>query len=116
MSRFAIVTLSALALIGCATAGTARLTTAEKRGQTFAQAHCAQCHGVMPGTTSPNPESPAFEAIGNQPELTRETLATFLRDSHNFPAAMNFSVSAADVDDLTAYLLTLRKPGYKPAI
>lgn len=116
MSRLALIALSALALLGCATAGTARLTTTEKRGLTFAQARCAQCHGVMPGTASPNPESPAFEAIANQPELTRVTLATFLRDSHNFPAAMNFSVSAADVDDLTAYLLTLRKPGYKPAI
>ena len=116
MTKLALIALPALVLIGCATTGTARLAPDEARGLAFAQAHCAQCHAVKPGATSANAEAPGFEAIANQPELTRETLRAFLRDSHNFPAAMNFSVGAAEVDDLTAYLLTLRKADYKPGI
>ena len=50
------------------------------------------------------------------PGLTRETLRSFLRDSHNYPAAMNFTVDPGQVEDLTDYVLTLRKPGYKPEI
>jgi mono/diheme cytochrome c family protein len=86
------------------------------RGLAFAQAHCAGCHGVTAGSLSPNPESPPFEAIVNAPDLTGATLRQFLRDSHNFPQAMNFTVSPASIDDLADYMLTLRTPTYRPAI
>ena len=57
-----------------------------------------------------------FEAVANQHGLTRATLRTFLRDSHNFPEAMQFKVERRHIDDLAAYMITLRKPGYKPEI
>ncbi|WP_067732791.1 c-type cytochrome [Novosphingobium naphthalenivorans] len=85
-----------------------------QRGLAFAEQHCAQCHGVTANTLSANPESPPFEDIANRNGLTEETLDQFLIDSHNFPAAMDFTVTAPQAHDLAAWMLTMRKPGYQP--
>lgn len=92
------------------------LNPAETRGLAFARPHCAACHAVVANGTSPMPEAPPFADIANRPGVTRETLAQFLRDSHNFPEAMNFRVEPRDIDDLADYMLTLREAGYRPAI
>ena len=113
------VFLAALAvtLAACATApGPKHLTAQQKRGQAFAKTHCAICHGIGRGDTSPNPESPPFEAVVNTIGLTAETLGTFLRDSHNYPGQMTFKIDAAKVDDLAAYMVTLKRADYHPEI
>ena len=86
------------------------------KGLAFAQERCAACHGVTANAGSPNPESPSFEDIANQSGLTRTTLRRFLTDSHNYPEAMQFKVERIEISNLADYMLTLRKPGYKPAI
>ena len=88
-------------------------STPVARGRAFAQAHCSGCHAVTRGRVSPNPESPPFETVVDTPGLTGTTLAAWLRDSHNFPEIMNFSIDPGQVDDLAAYMLTLRS-GAKP--
>lgn len=90
--------------------------TAAQRGFALAQARCATCHGVTANALSPNPESPPFEDVANRPGLTGQTLRTFLRDSHNYPAAMGFTLAPAQARDLAAYMVTLKRPGFKPAI
>lgn len=87
-----------------------------ERGHAFAQARCSACHAITAEGISPNPESPPFAAVVNKPGITRDTLRQFLRDSHNFPDAMNFSVEPGQIDDLADYMLTLRAPGYRPPI
>ena len=57
-----------------------------------------------------------FEDIANRPGLTSGTLKQFLRDSHNYPEAMNFTVEQERIRDLADYILTLRHPGYKPVM
>lgn len=84
------------------------------RGLAFAEQRCAGCHGVTQNSSSPNPEAPPFEDIANRPEVTRSTLEQFLRNSHNYPAVMNFTIDAAQVRDLASYLTTLQKPDYRP--
>lgn len=84
------------------------------RGLAVAELRCAACHGVAANRASPNPEAPPFEDIANRPGVTAETLQAFLRDSHNFPAAMNFSVEDAELGELADYIATLRKAGYRP--
>ena len=116
MHKTALLPAAALTLAACATVGTPALTAKEKRGRAFAQAHCAACHGIGAGAISPNPESPSFEAVVNTGGLTAGTLETFLRDSHNFPGAMAFQIAAAKVSDLTAYMVTLKRPDYRPEI
>lgn len=86
------------------------------RGLKFARNRCADCHAVEPGQHSPNPAAPPFEAVANTPGLTRASLNEWLKKPHNFPDAMYFEIPAEHIDDLTAYMITLRRADYKPAI
>lgn len=86
------------------------------RGLAFAEQRCAACHAVRPNGTSPNAEAPAWDDIANRPGTTERTLRTFLRDSHNFPAAMQFEVDRRRVRDLAAWMITLQRKDYRPSI
>ncbi|MDP3906798.1 hypothetical protein [Novosphingobium sp.] len=108
--------LSAACAVNAAGPAQPKLSKSAQRGLAFAEQRCAACHAVTVNTPSPNPESPAFEDIANTPGLTRETLRTFLRDSHNFPDAMNFKVPPRRNRDLADYMVTLQRPDYRPAI
>jgi len=116
--RFALP-LSALAILAaCATVPAkprVELTEQEARGYGYAKANCAGCHGILANASSHNPEAPPFEAIVNSRGLTARTLETFLRDSHNFPGQMAFEIDPKKVDDITAYMVTLKRADYKPA-
>jgi mono/diheme cytochrome c family protein len=86
-------------------------------GLAFAQASCGGCHAVGPGrSVSPNPSAPPFAAVVNQEGVTGNTLAAWLRNAHNYPDEMKFTLEGRNVDDLVAYMLTLRDPNFRPAI
>jgi mono/diheme cytochrome c family protein len=119
MSKMLPLALTALVLAACQSVPKKQvieLTEQEARGYTFAKASCAGCHGITANAASPHPEAPPFDAVVNTKGLTARTLGTFLRDSHSFPGQMAFEVDPAKVDDLTAYMLTLKRPGYHPPI
>ncbi|MGQ0588424.1 MAG: c-type cytochrome [Sphingosinicella sp.] len=82
-------------------------------GQAFAEASCNGCHAVGRYGSSSNPNAPPFPAIANQEGLTAETLSTWLRGAHNYPSEMDFYLGERQVDDLVAYMLTLRDPNYR---
>ena len=87
----------------------------QARGHSLATASCAACHGIKRHSImSPNPQSPSFPTIVNQQGLTRETLTSWLRNAHNYPAEMEFELDPRSVDDLVEYMLTLSDPNYKP--
>ena len=89
---------------------------AATRGLAFARQNCSRCHAVQPGQSSPNVEAPPFEAVVNQPGLSAATIKPWLHDSHNFPAMMDFAIPPGQIDDLAAYMLTLQRSDYVPAI
>lgn len=121
-----------LVVTGCATAPTKEaggyidtgVENSELRGDpdgaaeglAFAQTHCTGCHGVTSGQVSANRKAPPFEAIVNARGLTGDSMKTWLRDSHNYPGQMNFEIDAKRIDDLAAYMLTLKSPDYRPPI
>jgi mono/diheme cytochrome c family protein len=92
------------------------LSAAQQRGLAFAEQRCSACHAVTGNRVSPNPESPPFQDIANRTGVTRSTLRQFLKDSHNYPAAMNFQVEDKQIGDLTDYIMTMHRPGYRPSI
>lgn len=94
--------------------GALQRETAEWRGQKFVQDRCADCHSVTHSETSPLPAAPPFAAIANGPELTKVTLATWLSNHKNFPEEMYFEVPAEHLDDIAAYILTLRRTQQTP--
>ena len=85
-------------------------------GLAFARASCGGCHAVDRRSVSPNLNAPPFVAIVNQEGLTANTLSSWLRNAHNYPDEMKFSLEARSVDELVDYMLTLRDPNYRPGI
>lgn len=132
MRLFVLGAILPLVITGCVTApakptagnSNAAVDSAELRpdaiaavdGLAFAQARCAGCHNVTDGQASPNTNAPRFEAIANTRGLTDDTLKAWLRDSHNYPGQMDFEIDAKRIDELAAYMLTLKSPDYRPAI
>lgn len=82
-------------------------------GQVLAQTSCRACHAIDRHGSSPNPNAPPFAYIANQEGLTGETLSYWLRGAHNYPSEMDFNLNEGQVNDLVAYMLTLRDPHYR---
>ena len=108
----------AICMAGCQRVPTSRLPTfaSPTEGLAFAQASCGGCHAVDRYGASPNPNAPPFAGVVNQPGLTAETLSSWLRDAHNYPEEMEFYLQRREVDDLVAYMTTLRDVNYRPPI
>ena len=83
-------------------------------GQTFVEAACGGCHAIGRSGYSSNSNAPPFMEIVNREGLTEETLSTWLRGAHNYPSEMDFYLNDAQVNQLVAYMLTLRDPDYRP--
>ena len=76
-------------------------------GLRYAEQTCSECHAVAHGQAlSPVPEAPAFDAIANTPGMTRLALYAWLRTPH--PSMPNLIVAPERIDDLAAYLATLK--------
>ena len=80
----------------------------------FVEAACGGCHAVEPPFLSPNPQSPSFEAIANREGLSEDTLGDWLMNAHNYPEVMDFDLTRPQVDQIAAYMVTLRRDDYRP--
>lgn len=94
---------------GASSMGALKRGSPEWRGQKLARNRCSDCHSVDHGETSPTPNAPSFAAIANTPNLTRVILSQWMRDHRNYPNEMYFEIPAERVDDLVAYIVTLRR-------
>ena len=86
-----------------------QMNSPEWRGQKFASNRCADCHSIGYGESSPLAAVPSFSAVANTPGLSSALLARWLRDHGNYPDEMYFEIPAESIDDLVAYMLTLRR-------
>lgn len=109
-----LLTVSCQAVPAGAPAATAPAARAASSGQAFAQATCGGCHATGRSGYSSNSNAPPFREIVNREGLTRETLATWLRGAHNYPSEMDFYLNDAQVNQLAAYMLTLKERDYRP--
>ncbi len=67
------------------------------------------------GQTSSMSSAPTFAAVVNTPGLTRPTLNRWLRTHGDHPPEMYFEIPAEHIDDLVAYMLTLRAEPVTPS-
>ncbi len=74
------------------------------RGKILVEAECLACHGDK----TLSPRAPGFQDVARMPSTTALSLGVFLRTSH--PTMPNILLSPADLDDVIAYILTLRSP------
>ena len=105
-----IVAGSALALSACVTTP----PPPPPEPPTFVEAACGGCHSVEPPFLSPNTVAPSFEAVANRPGVTRATIQAWLRNAHNYPEQMDFDLTREMVDEVSDYMITLRRRDYIP--
>lgn len=74
--------------------------------------HCVACHkvpGYSPENGTPAVVAPDFQTIADAPDVyTATRLRVFLRQPHFPMQGLNFS--AADIDNLIAFITGLRRP------
>ena len=86
----------------------------DARAPAFVEAACGGCHAVEPPFLSPNPHAPSFAAIANRRNMSRESLAAWLSDAHNYPEDMDFDLTPKQAGDVAGYMIRLRNAGYVP--
>jgi mono/diheme cytochrome c family protein len=86
----------------------------DTRAPAFVEAACGGCHAVEPPFLSPNPASPSFASIANRRGLSEKSLADWLAEAHNYPEDMDFTLTRPQINQIAAYMVTLRQAGYVP--
>jgi len=78
-----------------------------RKGLTYAQKICSTCHNVLKtDAPSPNKQAPPFKEIANIAGMSVTALTVWSRTTH--PTMPNFVIAPEDMDDLIAYILSLR--------
>ncbi len=80
-----------------------------QQGQALAQAWCSSCHMVSPQQRNAgNDAVPSFASVARMPSTTQMSLEAFLQSPH--PPMPDLKLSRNQLDDVAAYILSLRKP------
>jgi tetratricopeptide (TPR) repeat protein len=78
-----------------------------RKGLGYARKVCASCHNVLRNdAASPNRQAPIFKKIANTPGMSVTALTVWSRTNH--PTMPNLIIDPSDMDDLIAYILSLR--------
>ena len=75
-------------------------------GAAYAKQVCAKCHAIDQTGISPELTAPPFKDVANTPGMTETALTVWLRTSH--PTMPNIIVEPADMDNVIAYILSLK--------
>jgi mono/diheme cytochrome c family protein len=101
--------ISILFLFACAGFADAQEGAGDaEAGLAYAFTHCSECHAVERGDAgSPNVAAPGFDEIANMPGISELALVSFFQTPHE--TMPNFVVPTADVRNLIAYILSLKR-------
>jgi mono/diheme cytochrome c family protein len=79
-----------------------------EQGRQLALDVCASCHAVRAGETQSSvAATPSFEAVANTPGMTAAALGFWLM-AHSHPTMPMIRLSRQEVQDVSAYILSLR--------
>jgi mono/diheme cytochrome c family protein len=101
-AAMSIATLWSVAPAGAETA----TAQAIAHGSTIAKTWCSACHLVSPQQTSANADAPTFSSIARRLPNDADVLAAFIANPH--PPMPNLSLTRQDIQDLLAYINTLK--------
>ncbi|MCT8970994.1 c-type cytochrome [Microbaculum marinisediminis] len=77
-------------------------------GRALAETWCVNCHVIDREQTTPVPAGPpSFPALADDPDVTDERLASFMRMPH--PPMPNMSLTNIEVQDLVGYIGSLKQ-------
>ena len=97
----------ALALMGVLLLSSAAQAQNVAEGARIAQMWCSGCHQIKAGARSASDATPSFFSVAQMSSTTETSLAVFLSSSHQHMP--DYSLSRAEIRDVSAYILSLRK-------
>lgn len=80
----------------------------KEKGHEYARKFCAECHGVEKEEFLLLGDVPTFYDVANSEGMSARALAVWLRTSH--PNMPDFIIPADDIDNVIAYIMSLRAP------
>lgn len=99
---------AALALLAGIESAAAQEQGDPKRGLSYAEKACTECHGVLADDEiSPNLDAPTFHAVANTPGMTQTALSVWFQSPH--PSMPNLIVPPEDLANVVAYILSLKE-------
>jgi mono/diheme cytochrome c family protein len=99
--------LVALSAVSCLASASALATGDAKMGAALAQQWCISCHAQASSSTASD-SVPSLTAAVQKSGRTPEALGGWLANPHG--QMPNLSLTRSEIDDLVAYLMTLRSP------
>jgi len=102
--KMPVLALALLAPLAVAPAKTFAAGDAEA-GKALAAQWCQSCHVIAPGGPKASDSAPSFQQVAQDPATTEGGLRAWLFDPH--PPMPNLNLSQPQIDDLTAYILSL---------
>ena len=79
----------------------------QSKGKELARQHCARCHVVATGVGGGGTDgAPPFATIPNQLKRSETQIKAFLSRPHG--RMPDFVMTTREIDDLTAYIMSLR--------
>lgn len=83
------------------------IDTIENPGYEFTKTHCSECHRITEGELGRGPfNAPSFQAIANDPAITRTSLTVFLRTPHS--RMPDFILTDEESEEVIDYILSLK--------
>jgi len=76
-------------------------------GHRLASEWCRGCHAIEPSAVNTGKPAPDFVAVANLPSTTELSLKVFLRSNHK--SMPNFIIRSNDINDIVAYILSLKR-------
>ena len=94
-------------LLASVTTAQAQMAGDAMRGESLAESWCVTCHVIdNKGTGRTVDLAPPFVRVANDPKKTPGALKQWLARSH--PQMPNFNLGRREIDDLVAYIQTLK--------
>lgn len=100
------VTFAMPAAFAVLAVSTAALAADIGHGEQLAREWCSNCHLVAPDQTSGGDGAPTFNSIAETAQERNDDLRAWLADPH--PPMPNFDLTVREIDDLLAYIESLR--------
>jgi len=105
MDRLALFNLVLFFVIDVSTSAIAQQAGDAGAGAAYAKQYCSKCHAIGDTEISPEPKAPRFKDIANKRSAV--VLDVWLRRPHLYMP--NIVVEADQIDNVIAYILSLKK-------
>jgi mono/diheme cytochrome c family protein len=78
------------------------------KGHAYTAKFCTTCHAIEKDEKGLFGDVPSFQEVADSEGMSPRALGVWLRSSH--PNMPDFIIPADDIDDIVAYIMSLRTP------